>query len=145
MSDSHLLDNINSPEDLKRLSPKQLIPLAAEIRDMIVETVSQNGGHLAGNLRFVCVFLFCDLHIGLAVECSVILERIGVVPLPPHYLRKIEGNVENHAVNGDIGENIRIRLRPEVRPLEGASGNERERLPWFTFLRSVTDCEPYLR
>ena len=53
MSDSHLLDNINSPEDLKRLSPKQLIPLAAEIRDMIVETVSQNGGHLAGNLGVV--------------------------------------------------------------------------------------------
>ena len=53
MSDSRLLDNIDSPDDLKRLSEKQLIPLSAEIRDMIIETVSNNGGHLAGNLGVV--------------------------------------------------------------------------------------------
>ena len=53
MSDSRLLDSINSPEDLQKLSQKQLTPLAAEIRSMIIETVSKNGGHLAGNLGVV--------------------------------------------------------------------------------------------
>ncbi|QTA92830.1 1-deoxy-D-xylulose-5-phosphate synthase [Desulfonema magnum] len=47
------LEKINSPADLKRLSPSELPMLAAEIRKFIVEVVSKNGGHLAPSLGTV--------------------------------------------------------------------------------------------
>jgi 1-deoxy-D-xylulose-5-phosphate synthase len=47
------LEPIRTPEDLKRLEPAQLPQLAAEIRDVLVSTVSQNGGHLGPNLGVV--------------------------------------------------------------------------------------------
>jgi len=48
-----LLDKINSPQDLKQLKKPQLTPLAAEMRDFILQSVSQSGGHLASNLGVV--------------------------------------------------------------------------------------------
>ena len=48
-----LLPLINSPRDLITLSYSKLNRLAAEIRELIVSTVSQNGGHLASNLGVV--------------------------------------------------------------------------------------------
>ena len=51
--DIKYLDNINSPDDLKRLDESELEPLAAEIRRVLIDTVSQTGGHLASNLGVV--------------------------------------------------------------------------------------------
>jgi len=48
-----ILDKINSPEDLKKLPPEKLPLLADEIRALILEVVSRNGGHLASNLGVV--------------------------------------------------------------------------------------------
>jgi len=48
-----LLRRINSPADLRRLSPEQLKPLAAEIRQYILEVVARKGGHLAPSLGVV--------------------------------------------------------------------------------------------
>lgn len=48
-----LLTRIDSPDDLKTLSRKQLPILAAEIRQQIVEVVSHTGGHLAPSLGAV--------------------------------------------------------------------------------------------
>jgi 1-deoxy-D-xylulose-5-phosphate synthase len=48
-----LLPFINSPKDLKTLNYAGLSRLAAEIRELIISTVSQNGGHLASNLGVV--------------------------------------------------------------------------------------------
>ena len=48
-----LLEKINTPADLKKLSRKQLPDLAQEIRKVIVEVVSKNGGHLASSLGSV--------------------------------------------------------------------------------------------
>lgn len=48
-----LLETINSPEDLKKLSIPQLIELAAEIRPFITNVISGTGGHLASNLGAV--------------------------------------------------------------------------------------------
>jgi len=45
-----LLPLINSPEDIKRLNLIQLQQLVQEIRQEIIDTVAQNGGHLASNL-----------------------------------------------------------------------------------------------
>jgi len=47
------LENINSPADLKQLSRSDLPILASEIRQVIVDVVSKNGGHLAPNLGAV--------------------------------------------------------------------------------------------
>ena len=48
-----LLEQINSPADLKTLSPEDLNRLAQEIREKIIETVSKTGGHLAPSLGVV--------------------------------------------------------------------------------------------
>jgi 1-deoxy-D-xylulose-5-phosphate synthase len=44
------LDNINSPSDLKKVKKEDLPKVAAEIREKIVDTVSNTGGHLAASL-----------------------------------------------------------------------------------------------
>lgn len=48
-----ILETINSPEDVKKLSPVQLPQLAQELRDYIKDTVEKNGGHLSSNLGTV--------------------------------------------------------------------------------------------
>ena len=48
-----MLENINSPSDIKNLSQKELKQLAQEIRNTIIQTVGKNGGHLASNLGVV--------------------------------------------------------------------------------------------
>ena len=48
-----LLDKIDSPADLKGLSPAELEELAAELRHEIINTVTNTGGHLASNLGVV--------------------------------------------------------------------------------------------
>ena len=53
MAEYKLLEQIQSPEDLKILSPKVLKQLAVEIREFLVENVSKTGGHLAPNLGAV--------------------------------------------------------------------------------------------
>ena len=48
-----MLEKINSPEDVKKLKIEEKKKLAEEIRKYILETVSENGGHLASNLGVV--------------------------------------------------------------------------------------------
>ncbi|MFQ5455454.1 MAG: 1-deoxy-D-xylulose-5-phosphate synthase [Nitrospirota bacterium] len=48
-----LLETINSPIDLKKLSREELPSLAREVRKRIIRTVSERGGHLAPNLGIV--------------------------------------------------------------------------------------------
>lgn len=48
-----LLKQINSPDDIHGLSYPQLNAMAGEIRRLIIETVSRNGGHLAPSLGVV--------------------------------------------------------------------------------------------
>jgi len=48
-----LLDTINTPADLRRLERKQLPQLAGELREFLIESVSQTGGHLSSNLGTV--------------------------------------------------------------------------------------------
>jgi len=48
-----LLDSINTPKDIKELDLVQLGTLADEIRDVIVRTVADTGGHLSSNLGIV--------------------------------------------------------------------------------------------
>jgi 1-deoxy-D-xylulose-5-phosphate synthase len=53
VSPRRLLDTINSPKDLKKLSPELLPALAREVREVIISSVSKTGGHLAPSLGTV--------------------------------------------------------------------------------------------
>jgi 1-deoxy-D-xylulose-5-phosphate synthase len=64
-----LLERIGSPSDLRRLSAEELTLLAAEIRDLLVDTVSRTGGHLGPNLG--------------AVELTIALHRVFDSPVEP--------------------------------------------------------------
>jgi len=61
-----LLQKINYPSDLKKLTVGQLNQLSGEIRDFLIKTVSHTGGHLAPNLG--------------VVELTVALHRIFDCP-----------------------------------------------------------------
>lgn len=49
----NLLENIHSPEDVRKLGNRQLEALADEIRQFLIDKVSVTGGHLASNLGVV--------------------------------------------------------------------------------------------
>jgi len=49
----NLLENIDSPADLRRLPRTQLLPLARELRGFLLDSVARTGGHLSSNLGSV--------------------------------------------------------------------------------------------
>jgi 1-deoxy-D-xylulose-5-phosphate synthase len=53
MATTSLLSRIDSPADLRRLSRTELSSLATELREFILQSVSQTGGHLSSNLGTV--------------------------------------------------------------------------------------------
>ncbi|MGQ0631783.1 MAG: 1-deoxy-D-xylulose-5-phosphate synthase [Sporichthyaceae bacterium] len=57
-----LLTSIKGPADVKALRPGELVELATEIRDFLIDAVSRTGGHLGPNLG--------------AVELSIALHRV---------------------------------------------------------------------
>ena len=48
-----LLENIDSPADVRKLARTQLTPLAHELRSYLLDSVSKTGGHLSSNLGTV--------------------------------------------------------------------------------------------
>lgn len=50
---ANLLEKINSPKDLKKLTLEEKETLSQEIRDLIIDVTSKNGGHVASNLGVV--------------------------------------------------------------------------------------------
>ncbi len=53
MDNVKYLNKIHSPSDLKAFTSPELYDVAREIREVLIETVSRNGGHLASNLGAV--------------------------------------------------------------------------------------------
>ncbi|NSW84318.1 MAG: 1-deoxy-D-xylulose-5-phosphate synthase [Syntrophothermus sp.] len=70
-----ILDTIDSPSDLKNLKVPQLEELAGEIREILVNTVAENGGHLAANLGVVELTL--ALHHVLDTPRDKIIWDVG--------------------------------------------------------------------
>ena len=52
-ANSRLLDTINTPSDLRKLDPSDLRAVADEVRDDVIQAVSQTGGHLGAGLGAV--------------------------------------------------------------------------------------------
>lgn len=50
MPEETILSRIKSPADLKQLTYPEMTALCGEIRDFLIQTVSQTGGHLSSNL-----------------------------------------------------------------------------------------------
>ena len=65
-----LMEKINSPKDLKKLNVEDLATLAKEIREIIVDVVSRNPGHLASNLGVV------ELTIALHYTFDFLKDRL---------------------------------------------------------------------
>jgi 1-deoxy-D-xylulose-5-phosphate synthase len=70
-----LLEDINSPDDLKRIDRKDLPKLAGELRKRIVEVVSKTGGHLASSLG--AVELTIALHYVFNLPNDKIIWDVG--------------------------------------------------------------------
>ncbi len=66
MINGRLLDRVDSPADLKRFEENQLPQLAQEIRDELINVLSQTGGHLGPNLG--------------VVELTIALHRVFETP-----------------------------------------------------------------
>ncbi len=69
------LGRINSPQELKKLDESELDILCAEIRSKLIETVSENGGHLASNLG--TVELTVALHRSFSAPDDTIVWDVG--------------------------------------------------------------------
>jgi 1-deoxy-D-xylulose-5-phosphate synthase len=70
-----LLETIQTPADLKKLSPEQLPELAEEIRSFLLATVSETGGHLGSNLG--AVELSMALHYCFSTPQDKIVWDVG--------------------------------------------------------------------
>lgn len=97
-----MLENINSPSDVKKLTLNQKRELANEIRKYIIEVVAENGGHLASNLG--------------VVELTIALHSIFDVPND-----KIVWDVGHQSYVHKIITGRREELK-NIRKLEGIAG-----------------------
>jgi 1-deoxy-D-xylulose-5-phosphate synthase len=97
-----ILETINSPDDLKKLSATKLPAVAAELRQIIIETCAKNGGHLAPSLG--------------VVELTIALHRVFSTPAD-----KIVWDVGHQAYAHKILTGRRERFGT-LRTLNGISG-----------------------
>jgi 1-deoxy-D-xylulose-5-phosphate synthase len=65
-----LLESIQGPDDLKRLSREQLPQLAQEIRDRLISSCSVTGGHIGASLGVV------ELAIALLYEFDSPTDKV---------------------------------------------------------------------
>ncbi|MGF6274273.1 1-deoxy-D-xylulose-5-phosphate synthase [Massilia sp. UYP11] len=98
----NLLEKINDPSDLRKLPRTQLIPLAHELRQFLLESVSKTGGHLSSNLG--------------TVELTIALHYVYDTPRD-----RIVWDVGHQTYSHKILTGRRGRM-PTLRQLNGLSG-----------------------
>jgi 1-deoxy-D-xylulose-5-phosphate synthase len=98
----NLLENINDPADLRQLPRTQLTPLAHELRQFLLESVSKTGGHLSSNLG--------------TVELTIALHYVFDTPRD-----RIVWDVGHQTYSHKILTGRRNRM-PTLRQLNGLSG-----------------------
>ena len=113
-SSGSILEGINGPADLKNIGVDTLDELASEIRRLIIETVSKNGGHLAPSLG--------------VVELTIALHYVFDTPKD-----KIVWDVGHQSYAHKILTGRRDKFHT-LRRYEGISGfPKREESPYDTF------------
>ncbi len=70
-----LLEKINEVNDIKKIEKNKLPELAQEIRDFLIQKISQTGGHLASNLGVV--ELTMALHLSFTLPQDKIIWDVG--------------------------------------------------------------------
>ena len=70
-----LLDKIQKTNDIKKLDPREYAQLAQQIREFLIEKVSEHGGHLASNLGVV--ELTMALHLAFDMERDRLIWDVG--------------------------------------------------------------------
>ena len=75
MNTMSLLDEIKKENDIKKIDPSDYEKLAAEIREFLIEHISNTGGHLASNLGVV--ELTMALHLSLDLPKDKIIWDVG--------------------------------------------------------------------
>lgn len=70
-----ILDRIHKENDIKQLNEEELEQLRVEIREFLIETISQTGGHLASNLGVV--ELTMALHLSFTLPEDKIIWDVG--------------------------------------------------------------------
>ena len=69
-NNSKIIEKLNNPSDIKKLSFDELNLLAAEVRELILQGISENGGHLASSLGVV------ELTIALMYSFDFPIDKI---------------------------------------------------------------------
>ncbi|MCD2518181.1 1-deoxy-D-xylulose-5-phosphate synthase [Massilia sp. G4R7] len=98
----NLLETINDPADLRKLPRTQLTPLATELRQFLLDSVSKTGGHLSSNLG--------------TVELTIALHYVFNTPRD-----RIVWDVGHQTYSHKILTGRRERM-PTLRQLNGLSG-----------------------
>ena len=102
MNEETLLSRIGKPEDLHKLTMDELVRLSTEIREAILQTVSQNGGHLASGLGVI--ELTIALHRVFHSPADKILWDVGHQTYPHKLLTSRAGAFSTlrryHGLNG---------------------------------------------
>ncbi|MFN2517654.1 MAG: 1-deoxy-D-xylulose-5-phosphate synthase N-terminal domain-containing protein, partial [Jatrophihabitantaceae bacterium] len=90
-----MLGRLREPADLRVLSHEELVLLAAEIRDSLVQTVSRTGGHLGPNLG--------------AVELTIAVHRVFDSPTEPILFDVGHQSYVHKMLTGRVGQMSTLR------------------------------------
>ncbi len=100
MSDYKILNNINFPSDLKKLSNSDLKTLSKEIREKMIEAVSKTGGHLGAGLGVV--ELTVALHYIFNTPKDKIIWDVGHQSYPHKILTGRKDKIETLRTGGGL-------------------------------------------
>jgi len=116
-SKTPLLDTINDPADLRRLTPEQLNQLAAELRTEMIDAVSVTGGHLGAGLGVV--ELTVALHYVFDTPTDRLIWDVGHQSYPHKILTGRRGRIRTLRQGGGLSGFTR-RVESEYDPFGAA-------------------------
>jgi len=101
-----ILDKVNFPEDLKKLSSVELNNLASDIREYILDVISKTGGHLAAGLG--TVELSIALHYVFDTPIDKIIWDVGHQCYPHKVLTGRKSKLRSIRKHGGLSGFLKI-------------------------------------
>ena len=137
-----MLEKITSPAELKKLKNSELPALCEEIREKIIETVSENGGHLGSNLGIVETIV--AVHRVFDTPNDALVFDVG----HQCYAHKLlTGRYENFSTlrkTGGISGFVNIEESPYDPFTEGHSGTALSQALGLATARELSDSSSYV-